>query len=154
MYTQKADTKKKILEAGLKQHQLVIDDFRQRIKELTTDPGNKEEYDSPPQSFKSETIAEVSLLTDQLQFANHESDELSRLDFYAYIPHPKVEFGTVVKTNKDTFFVSAGIERFYAEGKPIFGMSVLSPIYRAMKGKKVGDSFECAGKTYEIEEIL
>ncbi len=152
----KIGLKKGILEAGMKQHQAVIEDFRKRIKDMTANEGNvnEEEYDSHQQSFKAETTAEVSLLADQLQVANHELEELMRIQSYTDEIHDCVEYGTVVRTDKETFFVSAGIERFYVDQLPVFGLSVRSPIYKVMKGKKVGDSFSHAGIAYRIEEIF
>ena len=64
------------------------------------------------------------------------------------------EYGTVVKTDKETFFISVGVERFYVDDFPVFGISVQSPIYKVMKGKRVGDRFSYKGLTYRIEEIF
>jgi hypothetical protein len=64
------------------------------------------------------------------------------------------EYGTVVRTDKETFFISVGIEEFNVDGQPVFGISVQSPIYRVMKGKKVGEHFTYNGITCLIEEIF
>jgi len=147
--------KAKVLQASILQQQQVIDDFRKRINEITTcEAIGKNEYDCHQQSFKAETMSEVSLLTDQLHFANHELDELKHIQNYEHEFHSMAEYGTVVKTDKETFFISVGVERFYADDLPVFGISVQSPIYRAMKGKKVGERFSHKGITYLIEEIF
>jgi len=73
----KIEFKAKILQAGILKQQHVIDDFQKRVKEIMTGEAiDKDEYDSHQQSFKSETMTEVSLLSDQLHIANHELDEL------------------------------------------------------------------------------
>jgi len=155
MQVGKCELKAKILQAGIVQQQKVIDDFQKRVTEIMTSEANdKDEYDCHQQSFKSETMTEVSLLTDQLHFANHELDELKHIQNYEHECHPIAEYGTVVKTNKETFFISVGVEQFYVDDQPILGISVQSPIYRAMKGKKVGDRFSFNGITYLIEEIF
>jgi hypothetical protein len=135
--------KKEILNASIIKHQGVIDDFRQRINEMMATDGNvnEEEYDSHTQSHKAEAVAEVSLLSDQLQFANHELEELRKIESYIDHIHSAVEFGTVVVTDNGTFFVSASIEQFFVDGKSIFGLSVRSPLYKCMKGKGIGDTF-------------
>jgi transcription elongation GreA/GreB family factor len=148
--------KKAVLDVGIKKHLSVINDFQERIKDMMANDGNvnEEEYDSHAQSHNAETVAEVSLLSDQLQFANHELEELRRLDSYMDRVHSSVEFGTLVTTDKDTFFVSTSIERFFVEGKSIFGLSVQSPLYKEMKGKKVGEVFTYNNITYRIVEIV
>jgi len=151
----KIEFKTKILQASILQQQKVVDDFQKRVKEIMTSEAiEKDEYDSHQQSFKAETMTEVSLLSDQLHFANHELDELKHIQNYGHECHSTAEYGTVVKTDKETFFISVGIERFDADDLPVFGISVQSPIYRAMKGKRVGDNFSYNGITYLVEEIF
>jgi hypothetical protein len=53
-----------------------------------------------------------------------------------------VEYGTVITTDKDILFISADIERFSEDGKSILSLSVRSPMYKSMKGKRVGEIFE------------
>ena len=151
----KIEFKAKILRASILQQQQVIDDFQRRINEIMTcEASGKNEYDCHPQSFKAETLSEVSLLSDQLHFANHELDELKHIQNYEHEYHSMAEYGTVVKTDRETFFISVGVERFYADDLPVFGISVQSQIYRAMKGKRVGDRFSHNGIAYLIEEIF
>ncbi len=152
----KSNLKRKILTAGIQKHQLVIEDFRQRIKEMMETDGNvnEEEYDSNVQSQKSETTDKVSLLSDQLRFTDLELGELNNVKSSIDRIHAVVEFGTVVITDTIAFFVSASIEQFSINGKPIFGLSVKSPLYASMKGKRVGDFFKYGTTTYRIEEIF
>jgi hypothetical protein len=89
-----------------------------------------------------------------LHFANHELDELRHIQNYEHECHSMAEYGTVVKTDKETFFISVGIEQFYVGDQLVYGISVQSPIYRAMKGKRVGDHFTLNGVSYLIEEIF
>lgn len=148
--------KKEIVQAGIKKHLAVMEDFRQRIKDITATDGNvnEEEYDSQVQSHNTEILAEASLLSDQLQFARHELEELKRIDSFLDRKHIIVEFGTVVVTDKATFFVSVSIEEFDVNGKPMFGLSVQSPLYKCMRGKMVGETFTHEGTVYRIKEIF
>lgn len=151
----KNEFKAQILLASIAQQQRMVDDCKKRVSEImTSEASQKDEYDAHQQSFKSETMAEVSLLSDQHHFALHELDELKHIQNYDHERHPVTEYGTVVKTDKETFFISVGIEQFYVNDQPIFGVSVQSPIYRAMKGKRVGDRFSYKGISYLIEEIF
>ncbi len=154
-HTDEVLLKTKIIEEGIKLQQQVIDDYRKRIDEIRASaPDHSCGYDTHQRSFKSETMAEISLLSDQLQLASHELEQLMRIQNYATEYHSTAEYGTVVKTDRETFFISVGVRRFYADGTPIFGVSIRSSVYKAMKGKKVGDSFIYKGNIFHIEEIF
>jgi hypothetical protein len=153
--TDRSLLKSRILEAGIAQQKKVIEDFRKRINEImTSEASESDEYDAHQQSFRSETMAEVSLLSDQLNLHSHELDQLMHLQPYYDENHLSAEYGTVVKTDKELFFISSGIERFRVNDISLVGLSVHSPLYLAMKGKKVGDYFSYGGATYRIEEIF
>lgn len=60
--------KHRILESAIRQHETVINDFRERIREMmhTDENENEERFDSQTQALKAETTAKVSLLAEQL----------------------------------------------------------------------------------------
>src|SRR5271170_6014255 len=90
--------KEKILKAGINLQQKLIEDSRNRVNEIMDSKSNEsDEHDNHHQSFKAETIAEVSLLSDQLQFANQELEQLRHIQNYSHEKHPMAEYGTVVK---------------------------------------------------------
>jgi hypothetical protein len=149
--------RKKIIHESVARQELVISDFKQRIQDMMENEENvnEEEYDSHSQSFKEETTSEVTLLADELQLANHELEELQKIESYRdKHPHAEVEYGSVVRTDRGCFFVSASLEKFLVDGQPIIGVSVQSPIYREMRGKQVGETFSLNGIDYKIEEIF
>lgn len=150
------ERKKKIFEAGLRKHLAVIEDFRQRIRDMMANDGNvnEEEYDSQVQAQKAETGSEVSMINEQLEFANRELDDLKRVESTLNEPMQVVSPGAVVVTGDRTFFVSASLEEFTAGKEKVYGISTKSPLYQAMKGKQVGDSFRCQGALYTIMDLL
>lgn len=145
--------KKKILEAGLKKQAQLISDFRTRVKDAMANDGNvnEESYDNHQQTFEAQVLAEVNLLNDELEFANQELLEMKKID--SDYKHKNVDYGAVVETDQKNFFVSASLEEFTAEGKQYFGISINSPLYQAMRMKKVGDRFRSSNKEYLIEAI-
>jgi hypothetical protein len=149
-------SKKSIIEAGIAQHQAVIDDFRRRIKELMAADGNvnEEDYDPQVQSHKAEGIEEAGFLSEQLQFALRELEELRKISFSADTKHDAATLGSVVVTDKRIFFVSVSIESFEVDGTPVFGLSVQSPLFKSMSGKKTGESFQVQDVTYQITDIF
>lgn len=152
----KNELKKKILEAAVVKQESIVDDFRLRIKDIIANEGNvnEEEYDNHQQSFKSEGITEVNLLKDELEFATSELEEIRKIQSFEESSHLAVEYGTVVRTNRRTFLVSASIENFEVEGIKLFGLSVNAPLYKQMKGRKKGESFMYGNTSYVIEDIF
>lgn len=147
--------KREVLEAAIKQHETVIADFREGIRQMMANEGNvnEEEYDLQTQAMTAETSADVDRLAGQLAFANRELEELIRMRQFIHEPHQTVQRGSVVKTDRETFFVSASIERFTAGDQAYFGLSSASPLYQQMKGLKAGDRFSYGKTSYQIQEI-
>ena len=63
------------------------------------------------------------------------------------------ELGAVVKTNITTFYLSAPLGQVSINNESCFCISMGSPIARQMISKKVGDTFQMAGKNQTISEI-
>lgn len=148
--------KTEILEAAIRQHETVIEDFREGIRQSLQNEGkiNEEAYDPQTQAFNAEASEEVDHLSRQLEFANRELEELRRMRLESTKVHDTVQLGSVVKTDRETFFVSASIERFFVDSTPYFGLSLHSPLYQVMKGKKAGDTFAYGKTNYTITELF
>lgn len=154
--TDRAEMKKKMLDASISKHQTVIDDLKLGIKEMLASEGliNEEELDLSQQGFNTEIIHKVNALADQVSFANEEMKLLyNMLPTIQYI-HDTVMPGSVVVTDKDVFFVSTSIEEFEVEGSKVFGLSTESPLYQVMKDRKKGETFSYNEKKYKIKEIF
>jgi transcription elongation GreA/GreB family factor len=155
-FSGKALVKKRLLEAGMRKHQTVIDDFKQSINEMMQSDSVSDEkvFASSQQAFSKETIDHANRLAEQLQFATDEMKLLKNILTSIHNLHDTVRMGSVVVTDQDTFFVSASIERFEVDGLNVFGLSVKSPLYQAMEGKKAGDEFTFKKRNYRIKEVF
>lgn len=153
---QHAGFKKKLLEASIKKHQSVIDDFKRSIKELLGTEGmvNEDEKDMSQQSVNSEQIQRANAIGDQVSFANDEMTLLNNMMPSIEDIHDQVTLGSVVVTEKMIFFVSASIEQFEVDGIEVFGISTESPIYQEMKGRKKGDMFSYKEHHYTIVDLF
>lgn len=151
---EKLALKKEILAAGVKAQQSIIHDFTERISELkrTGQQYADEQHDSGAQSMAQETDEQISLLSEQLQMLLDEMEKLERIETESL--HDVVHLGSVVVTDKFKFFVSVSIERFKCGGEDYFGVSTLAPIYKAMEGKKVGESFEVNDNRFLIKDLF
>ena len=65
----------------------------------------------------------------------------------------KIEAGSVVKTNLNTFFISASLGMVEFEGEKLMLISAISPLASLLLEKKAGDSITFNGRTYSIEQV-
>lgn len=65
-----------------------------------------------------------------------------------------VVLGSLVATNKGTYFISIGIGKVKIDQTVYFAISLESPIGELLFGKKVGDKVSFRGKDIIIKEIL
>ena len=145
-----------LLEAAIKKHQSVIDDFQNSIKEMigTDIEANQDELDMSQQGFNSEQIHRANAIGDQVNFANREMEILQNMLPTIEDINDTVKLGSVVVTDKDIFFVSTSIERMKVNGFSVFGLSTESPLYQVMKGKKQGETFSFKDAHYRIKELF
>ncbi len=147
--------KSKVLDISMQKHQTVIDDFNQSIKEIIQSGVTDDRaFSSSQQSLTNEAVDQANQIADQLQFAKAEMSLLRNMVSSIQNLQDTVQLGSIVVTDKETFFVSASIERFDVDDQPLFGLSTKSPLYKVMQGKKAGDSFTFNKRTYTISEVL
>ncbi|MBS1543748.1 MAG: hypothetical protein JST14_08955 [Bacteroidetes bacterium] len=148
--------KQQVLEEGIKRHQVILDDYRSRIKDILDNEGtvNAEEYDESVQAFNAGSSKEVNLLTEQLNVANQEMESLFKMQSYVNVIHHKAERGAVVVTDKGNFFISGSIKPFDVNGETYTCLSVNSPLFKIMEGKQAGETFTFRKTNYLIRDIF
>lgn len=62
--------------------------------------------------------------------------------------------GAVVSFNNRHFVVAVSTTRFEVEGVTYMGISIQSPIYKAMEGLGEGDTFTHNGTDFELDEVF
>lgn len=152
----KSALKQRLVEECITRQEMLIEDFRSRIKGLLESGplGNEEEYDNSVLAQHAQSTAEIDSLNDALKFATDELNELIRLQAFVNRPVLLVSPGAVVVTDRATFFISVSIEQFEVDGEPFVGLSEKSPLYSSMKGKKKGQKFSYNGTGYKITDIF
>lgn len=107
----------------------------------------KDRYDS----YRAQLLRKRDMFGQQLQKLLQQRDVLDRID------HEKIAsvvgFGSVVITNKQKIFVSIGLGKKMIDGTEYFVISGGVPFYKAIEGKKIGDSFEFRGQQFTILEL-
>ena len=66
----------------------------------------------------------------------------------------KVEFGSVVITDKQKMFISVAIGKIDVEGVTYFAISTQVPVFKAMKDLKVGDTFTINNIQFTLKDIF
>ena len=151
----KLEFKKEVLNQAKRKHQSVIDDLRGEINAIReSESDNNADGQADLEEMSQDVMADSrrETIARELDFAQDELNLLNRLIIEEPL-HDEVTLGSVVETNKMTFYVSASIEEFEADGKKLFGISTKAPIYEAMKGLKKGDKFEMRNQNYSIKDV-
>jgi transcription elongation GreA/GreB family factor len=65
----------------------------------------------------------------------------------------KIEAGSIVKTNLNTFFISASLGMVDFQGEKLMLISAISPLASALLDKKSGEQITFNSRTYTIEEV-
>lgn len=63
-------------------------------------------------------------------------------------------FGSVIVTEAQTIFVSISLGVIKLDGKSFVAVSPAAPLYKAVAGKKVGDSFSFRDKQIKVLEVF
>ena len=72
-------------------------------------------------------------------------------------PFDTADHGAIVITDRQRFFLSIGLGKFQVESdgkkEDFYAISAQTPVYIALKGKRVGDTITINGISQTIEEI-
>lgn len=107
----------------------------------------KDRYDS----FRAQVLRKRDLFAEQYQKTMDEIDLIKKID--PEKKSDKVEFGSIVITNKQKLFVSISLGKIMLENEEYYAISTQVPIYNAIKGRKAGEKFEFNGNRFEIIEL-
>ncbi|MBG0782108.1 MAG: hypothetical protein H0S84_07555 [Bacteroidales bacterium] len=68
--------------------------------------------------------------------------------------HSEVVFGALIQTDSDLFLIAIGMGIIHFKNEDVIVVSVQVPIFEAMKGKKIGDSFSFNQRNFKILQII
>ncbi len=94
---------------------------------------------------------EQEKLHKQLAEAENMVADLQRID--SSNQQNTVQLGTLVFTDRTTFYMAAGLGKVTYENKDYFVVSVQAPIAKLMMGKRLGERFSLNGTEYVITGI-
>lgn len=119
------------------------------IKESMEANDVKTDYD---EDNRGQLLGDFEKYAEYLNQAQEMKEKLANLDLDHY--SEIVNFGSVVETNKDYYFVAVPVgEIILEDGSQVYAISTEAPIYQVMKDKKAGDSFNFKDKEREIKRV-
>jgi transcription elongation GreA/GreB family factor len=87
----------------------------------------------------------------QLNKYELQKNELLKIDMYK--TPEKVELGSLVFTEENTYFISIGLGKIEIEDEAIYCISLISPIGKALQNKKAGEKIDFQGKEILVTKI-
>ena len=87
------------------------------------------------------------------QYSNAQTGVRYLQDLLRLPPFDSVEHGACVVTDRQRFFLSIGAGKFNVGNEVWFAISAQTPIYAALKGKRVGDPVVFNGQRQTLKEI-
>lgn len=148
----KADLKKQVLIECLKIQRKQVEiakDAMQKVQESANEERTGEELTD---SFREQCQIDRDMYAKQLQEALNILNILQKIDTFK--ENDVVQFGSVVVTDTQQLFVSASIGQVKVEDKTYLAISTHSPFYKAMEGKKRGESFSFRDKVFKILDVF
>lgn len=107
----------------------------------------KDRYDA----YRAQMLRKRDMFGQQLQKAAELLDVIKKIPINKIYDH--VEFGAVVITDRNKIIVAIGLGKVKFDKEEFFAISPAVPVFKAMEGKKIGDSFTLNGNTMEIRDI-
>lgn len=105
--------------------------------------------------IESQTENMMREMRTESETLDHLKEEINYLeDFKSYRERDKIGPATLVKTNIGNFLVSVPEPLFESNGEKFSGITVKSPIYEALEGKKEGDKVHFNGRDIEIKMVV
>lgn len=87
----------------------------------------------------------------QLTEAQRLMETLSQVSLHK--EHEEVGFGSLVETNTGIFFISVSLGRISLEGQTYFAISSVSPMGKALSGKRAGEKASVNGREIQIVSL-
>jgi transcription elongation factor GreA len=145
--------KETVLAQVRKTQELIVAELSEKIATVHSMVDMDEDNTLDPEDFSHQYEAgEMEhLIRVQLNKARRQLDMINTLDFSA---KTHVAPGAYIETDHFNCLVAFATTPFMVDGKTVVGISIDSPIYASMLGKKENDSFAFGGRTYQILQII
>ncbi|HAF27526.1 MAG TPA: hypothetical protein DCG75_00620 [Bacteroidales bacterium] len=148
----KQELKNKIINTCIETLENSAQTVREAIDELIQTASEYEGDHDLFDPFKEELMKKKDLQLEQLQKYIEDIKLVRKADPKRI--SEKVEFGSVVITDKQKMFISAAIGKIQLENDSYYVISTQVPVYKAMQNLKAGESFTINNNKFTIKEIF
>jgi len=146
--------KQKVLSECLRLQREVVASCKNAVLEaqnsaLDYDGGSE---DNLMESYREEMQNKRDMFAKQLDLALDDQNLLNQI-----VPDKQAEtvsFGSIVQTDQQNLFISISLGSVKIEDKSLFAISPSAPLFKAMAGLKVGESFTFREKQIKITGIV
>ena len=141
-------------------YQLCLQFVEQRIShaqvalDSATEAGNSEDKSSAGDKHETgRAMAQIDQENARKQL--HEARELKNalMKIIQDVSSAKVIAGSLVVTDKNSFYVAVAAGKMEVEGTTVFVLSPVSPIGQKLLGLSAGEQMEFNGQVYKIKEV-
>ena len=143
--------KNNILNVCIDKQNELITSFKNRLNGMESEAFEQEDSASQTEDRSAGNIELLNAIGKEHDFALRDLEFLKTLSTEK--EHTIVEPGSVVVTDKMTFYICVSIEEFEVDGKSLFGISTKAPIYANMRGLEKGKSFQFNETVYQIKDV-
>ena len=149
---EKLELKKKLLNHCLQMLQDRVDNAKKAMDELQESANEygipRDRYDS----FRAQALRKRDLFAEQYQRALDEIQLIEKIDIENITD--KVQFGSIVITNKQKMIISVSLGKLVFENDTYFAISPQVPIFNVLNGLGKEDKFEFNGNKFEILDVF
>ncbi len=150
--TEKVKLKEEIIENCKRQHMETIKNLTREMEEcqqMANEYGPpKDRYDA----FRSQMLRRRDIFAEQLQKANQDINTLNMIKPDEL--KTRIEFGSVVITDRQKFFVAISMGKVLAGGEVYQAISPNVPIFNVLKGLKKGDTTSFNSNPIQIVDVF
>jgi hypothetical protein len=130
-----------------------IDVLQKNLHDLSDSAGNETKRTAGDKHETALAMLQIEQENNsrQLKEALQQKAVLEKLD-----PHLQTEMivrGSLVLTNKGTFYISLGLGKLKVEDETVFAVSPDAPLGKLLLMKKAGDEFQFNNTSYEILSV-
>ena len=144
--------KKELFDACMQEQEKEVANFENRVNMLKKDLFENKESASQSSGGNAGRMELLANYEKELAFSQMEMNQLKLSD--PLVANTMVGPGAIVMTEQLNVYISIPTDKIEINGENFIGISVKSPIYKVMQGKKKGDSFSFNERDYTILNVF
>ncbi|MFD2515493.1 hypothetical protein ACFSRY_16590 [Pontibacter locisalis] len=153
MLTQELETKKRLLQGSIEVLNAQINAAKEAMDEAQKSANEHQgAMEDKFESFRENCQIQRDMYARQLDELISTMALLRRIN--ATKTSSEVAFGAVVHSELQNYFIGVSLGELKVDGESFYAISSMSPIFKAMAGKKTGETFVFRDKEYRITQIF